>query len=214
MGSLYIVRHGETEWNAEGKMQGQTDIALSDKGRDQARAVAHRLRDCTFDAAYSSDLRRTRETAEVILGDSRASLQAIPLLREYRKGVFEGLTVHERARQLPDEHRASLVNDLDFAPSGGGESTRECNARLAKFAEILLERHMDDRVLVVGHGGSLRCLLVALMDLPLEANWKFVMHNCALSVVYTYPDNAVLHLYNDTGHLNAGYPNVSTAGTA
>ncbi len=202
MGRLYIVRHGETEWNAQGRIQGHSDIALSDKGRDQARTVARRLQDCAFDAAYSSDLSRTRETAEVILGDSGPPLQTTRMLREYHKGVFEGLTVHEYAREYPNLYEASLVNDLDFAPTGG-ESIRECSARLAGFAELLVERHIDDTVLVVGHGGSLRSLLVALMDLPLEANWKFVMHNCALSVVYTYSDNAVLHLYNDTAHLNA-----------
>ena len=202
MGKLYIVRHGETEWNAQGRIQGHSDIALSDQGRQQAHAVARRLQGYAFDAAYSSDLSRTRETAEIILGEAKTPLQTTPLLREYRKGVFEGLTVHDYARQFPEQYRASLVNDLDFAPDGG-ETIRETSARLAGFAEQLLERHMDDTVLVVGHGGSLRSLLVALMDLPLEANWKFVMHNCALSVIYTYPDNTVMHLYNDTGHLNA-----------
>ena len=201
MGSLYIVRHGETEWNAQGRIQGHTDVPLSDRGREQARAAAHRLQGYAFDAAYSSDLSRTRETAEMIRGESVYPLETTPMLREYHKGVFEGLTVHEYARQYPDQYEASLVNDLDFAPTGG-ESIRECSARLAGFARMLLERHLDDTVLVVGHGGSLRSLLVALMDLPLEANWKFVMNNCALSVVYTYSDNAVLHLYNDTGHLN------------
>ena len=205
MGKLFIVRHGETEWNAEGRVQGHSDVPLSDRGREQARAAAQRLRGHAFDAAYSSDLSRTRETAEIILVESGTPLETTATLREYQKGVFEGLTVHEYARQYPELHQASLVNDLDFAPTGG-ESIRECSARLAGFAELLVERHMDDTVLVVGHGGSLRSLLVALMDLPLEANWKFVMHNCALSVVYTYSDNSVLHLYNDTAHLTAPPP--------
>ena len=202
MGKLFVVRHGETEWNAQGRIQGHSDVPLADRGRQQARAIARRLQGHAFDAAYSSDLSRTRETAEMILGESGIPLESTPMLREYQKGVFEGLTVHEYARQYPEQYEASLVNDLDFAPTGG-ESMRECSARLAKFAELLVERHMDDTVLVVGHGGSLRSLLVALLDLPLAANWKFVMHNCALSIIYTYPDNAVLHLYNDTGHLTA-----------
>ena len=209
MGKLYIVRHGETEWNAQGRIQGHSDIGLTDRGRQQARAVTGRLRSYVFDAAYSSDMSRTRETAEIILGEAATPLQTTPLLREYQKGVFEGLTVHEYARQFPEQYQASLLNDLDFAPTGG-ETIRETSARMARFAETLQERHMDDTVLVVGHGGSLRSLFVALMDLPLEANWKFVMHNCALSVIYTYPDNAVLHLYNDTGHLNAPVTEVAS----
>ena len=201
MGRIYIVRHGETEWNAEGRIQGHTDVGLSDRGRAQARAVARRLSDVPFDVAYSSDLSRTRDTARLILGARERPLHAVPELREYHKGVFEGLTVPEYRQRYPELYRASLVNDPDFAPPGG-ETIRECAARLAEFAAGLVERHPEDNVLVVGHGGSLRSCVTALLNLPLEANWKLVMHNCALSLIYTYPDNAVLHLYNDTSHLN------------
>jgi broad specificity phosphatase PhoE len=201
MGILYIVRHGETEWNAQGRIQGHTDIAMSDKGRQQARALARRLAQVSFDIAYSSDMSRTRETAELILGGSRTPLHTTPQLREYNKGVFEGLTVHEYARKYPDLYQASLVNDLDFAPVGG-ETIHQTTVRMSGFVEELKERHLEDTVLIVGHGGSLRSFMVALMSLPSEANWKFVMGNCSLSIIRTYADNAVLHLYNDTSHLD------------
>ena len=201
MGKLYIVRHGETQWNAEGRVQGHTDIELSDQGRRQAQTLARRLANVPFDAAYSSDLSRCTETARIILGESPVPLHTTPQLREYNKGVFEGLTVHEYRRRFPDLYRASLVNDLDFAPTGG-ETMRQTSARMAAFVEQVNGRHLDDTVLVVGHGGSLRSLLVGLLSLPLEANWRFIMGNCALTQVYTYPDNAVLHLYNDTSHLD------------
>jgi broad specificity phosphatase PhoE len=201
MGKLYIVRHGETQWNAEGRVQGHTDISMSDKGRQQAQTLARRLAMVHFNAAYSSDLSRCTETARIILGESPVPLHTTPRLREYNKGVFEGLTVHEYGARYPDQFRASLVNDLDFAPTGG-ESMRQTSQRMAGFVEYLQEQHPEDTVLVVGHGGSLRSLLVGLLSLPLEANWKFVMGNCALSIVCTYPDNAVLHLYNDTSHLD------------
>ena len=200
MGIIHIVRHGETEWNAAGRIQGHTDVGLSERGREQAGAVARRLTDVAFDAAYSSDLSRTRETAEIILRERDIPLRPVPELREYNKGVFEGLTVHEYRERYPDLYRASLVNDPDFAPTGG-ETIRQCQARLSGFVDWLRERHPDDSLLIVGHGGSLRSCIVALLDLPLEANWKFVMHNCALSVVRTYPDNGVMHRYNDTSHL-------------
>ena len=200
MGKVYIVRHGETEWNAQGRIQGHTDVPLSEQGRRQAQLVARRLRGVTFDAAFASDLSRTRETAETILEGTGVALNTTPQLREYHKGVFEGLTVHEYARQYPGQYQASLVNDLDFAPTGG-ESIRETQTRMGTFVDEMMKRHLTDTVLVVGHGGSLRSLIVKLLALPLEANWKFVMGNCALSLIYTYPDNSVLHLYNDTGHL-------------
>ena len=204
MGKVYIVRHGETEWNAQGRIQGHTDVPLSDQGRRQAQSIAQRLRGVPFDVAFASDLARTHETAETILDGTAIPLHTTPQLREYNKGVFEGLNVHEYARQYPDQYRASLANDLDFAPTGG-ESIRQTQVRIGAFCDDMLQRHPDDTILVVGHGGSLRALLVKLLDLPLESNWKFVMGNCALSLIYTYPDNAVLHLYNDTGHL-AGMP--------
>lgn len=201
MGQVYIVRHGETEWNAQGRIQGHSDIPLSDNGRAQAQCVARRLSGIPFSVAYASDLSRTHETAQIILGDTATDLHTTPQLREYSKGVFEGLTVDEYARQYPDQYQASLQNDLDFAPTGG-ETIRETSIRMARFVDETLQNHQDETTLVVGHGGSLRSLIVALLALPLEANWKFVMDNCALSLVHTYPNNAVLHLYNDTAHLN------------
>ena len=202
MSVIYIVRHGETNWNAEGRIQGHTDIDLSERGREQARAAAGRLSGVHFDAAYCSDLSRTSETARIILGERATPLQETPELREYNKGVFEGLTAEEYRDRYPDLYQASLVNDLDFAPPGG-ETIRQCQARLSRFIQGVRERHPDEDVLLVGHGGSLRSGIVALLDLPLEANWKFVMHNCALSIIRAYPNNAVLHLYNDTSHLAA-----------
>lgn len=201
MGSLLIVRHGETEWNAEGRIQGHSDVSLSETGRQQARAVARRLADTPIQVAYSSDLSRSSETAQVILGQRRVPLYTTPQLREYQKGVFEGLTAAEMGSRYPAMYAASMVKDLDFAPAGG-ESIRQTSARMAAFVADLRQRHLDEMVLVVGHGGSLRAVLVALLALPLEANWRFVMANCGLSIIDTYPDNAVLRLHNDTSHLD------------
>ena len=201
MGTIYIVRHGETLWNAEGRIQGHTDVALTERGREQARATARRLSGIPFDVAYSSDMSRTRDTALIILGERSTPLHSVPELREYNKGVFEGLTPEEYRDRYPDLFQASLVNDPDFAPPGG-ETIRQCQARMSGFFRNVKGNNPEGNVLIVGHGGSLRSGLVELLGLPLEANWKFVMHNCALSVIRTYPDNAVLHLYNDTSHLN------------
>ena len=95
---------------------------------------------------------------------------------------------------------ASLVKDLDFAPTGG-ESARKTLDRMAAFVGEIKEKHLEETVLLAGHGGSLRSLILAVMDLPPEATWKFVMANCSLTIIDTYWDNAVLRLYNDTSHL-------------
>ncbi len=201
MGSIYIVRHGQTVWNAEGRIQGHSDVSLSEKGRRQAQAMAQRLSDVSFHAAYCSDLSRATETGQIILEGRDVPLQPTSELREYSKGVFEGMTELEYQAKYPELYQASLVNDLDLAPPGG-ETIRQASARMSAFIIGVRQRHPNDTTLVVGHGGSLRAAVVALLSLPLEANWKFAMGNCALSIISTYPNNAVLRLYNDTSHLN------------
>ena len=207
MGRWFIVRHGATEWNVQGRIQGHTDISLSDLGDQQAELVAKRLAGVTIDVAYCSDLRRSTETAQKILGQRHVPLHTTPKLREYDKGVFEGLTAEQSKERYPEIYAASLIKDLDFAPPGG-ESTRQISARIAGFIAYLREQHPDDNLLIVGHGGALRSAFVALMELPLEANWRFILDNCGLSVVDVYPDIAVLSLYNDTSHLDGLGPGV------
>ncbi len=205
MGRLLIVRHGETPWNAEGRLQGHADIDLSEKGRQQAREVAKRLADTPIDAAYSSDLARAWHTAQIMLDQRDVPLNSTVGLRERYYGVFEGLTVEERQAQYPDEFAASLVKDLEFAPPGG-ENARGTLERMTGVIGEIKERHLNETVLIVGHGGSLRSAIIALMELPPEATWRFVMANCSLTVIDTYPDNAVLGLYNDTSHLHSSSP--------
>ena len=195
------MRHGETEWNALGRTHGHSDIPLSEKGRDQAHAVARRLLEAPLDVAYCSDLSRATETARIILEDRDVPLHATPELRERYYGVFEGLTGAEQRDQYPEMSAASQVNDLDFAPTGG-ESHRATSARMTDVVAGLRIRHPDETLLIVGHTGSLRAAIIALMELPLEATRRFVMSNCSLSVFDTHPDNAVLRLYNDTSHLD------------
>ncbi len=206
MGRLYLVRHGETEWNAEGRLQGHVDVGLSEKGQRQAQAVARRLDGVCFQAAYSSDLSRTTETARIILGrQQEGTLTETPQLRERHYGVFEGLTVAERQAGYPEMFAASVSNDLEFAPTGG-ETMVQVGARMAAFVVELRERHLEDTVLIAGHGGALRATLPALLNLPLEALWRLFLDNCSLSIVDTYPESdgvgAVLRLFNDTSHLN------------
>ncbi len=205
MGRLLLVRHGETPWNLDGRLQGSTDVDLSEKGREQARLVGRRLSTKAIDLAYSSNQSRARETAEIILEGRDVEgrdvpLHAIPELRERSHGVFEGLTAKERRQRYPDLFAASLLNNLDFAPTGG-ETFRQTNRRMAAWAQDFRDAHLDSTVLVVGHGGTLRAAILGWLDLPDHTTFRFIMANCSLSIIDTYPDNAVLRLYNDTSHL-------------
>ncbi len=102
MGKWLIVRHGETEWNAQGRIQGHTDVGLSEQGQQQARLVAQRLAGETIDLAYSSDLSRAKETAEIILDGREVPFHTTPRLRERYYGVFEGLPAEERNDRYPE----------------------------------------------------------------------------------------------------------------
>ena len=203
MGKLLIARHGETDWNSQGRIQGHSDIKLSEQGVQQARLLGERLLSFAVDAAYCSDLLRASETAEISLEGRDAPLHRTPLLREYHKGAFEGLTNQQIQERYPTQYPTYLTKDLDFAPEGG-ESTRGVSVRASGIITEIKNRHIDDTVLVVGHGGSLRAAMVSLLALPLEANWRFFFANCALTIVETYPDNAVLRLFNDSSHLLNG----------
>jgi broad specificity phosphatase PhoE len=157
MTTLLLVRHGETDWNADGRLQGQTDRPLSDFGRRQARQLAEELADEELEAIYSSDLVRARETAEIV--GERMGLPVVldPDLREKDWGTWEGLTPVERDR-------------VDFV----GESTEAHQERMLHALRGISARHPGDgRVLIVTHGGSIRRVQTAALGMALP-----VVENC------------------------------------
>ena len=156
MTSLLLVRHGETDWNADGRLQGQTDRPLSDFGRRQARQLADELADEELEAIYSSDLSRARETAEIV--GERLGLPVVldPDLREKDWGTWEGLTAVERDR-------------VEFV----GESTEAHQDRMLRALRRIAESHPGGHVLVVTHGGSMRRVQTAAMGMAMP-----VVENC------------------------------------
>ena len=157
MTTLLLVRHGETDWNADGRLQGQTDRPLSEFGRRQARKLADELADEELEAIYSSDLARARETAEIVGERLELAVALDPDLREKDWGTWEGLTAVERDR-------------VEFV----GESTEAHQERTLRALRRISERHPGDgRVLVVTHGGSMRRVQSAAMGMAMP-----VAENC------------------------------------
>ena len=157
MTTLVLVRHGETDWNADGRLQGQTDRPLSDHGRRQAGQLAEELEGEELEAIYCSDLARARETAEIV--GERLGLEVVldSDLREKDWGTWEGLTAVERDR-------------VEFV----GESTEAHQERMLRALRSIAKRHPGDgRVLVVTHGGSMRRVQTAAMGMALP-----VVENC------------------------------------
>ena len=157
MTRLLLVRHGETDWNADGRLQGQTDRTLSEFGRQQARRLADELAAEDLEAIYSSDLARARETAEIVGARVGLPVMLDRGLREKDWGTWEGLTAVERDR-------------VEFA----GESTEAHQERILRALQRISERHPGDgSVLVVTHGGSMRRVQTATMGMALP-----VVENC------------------------------------
>ena len=150
MTTLLLVRHGETDWNRDGRVQGHADTPLNEAGRAQVRLLADRLVDEPFDAVYSSDLSRARETAEILAAGLGLDVVELPELREKNFGSWEGLTDVEILERFPDAQRGHW---------GDGESADELSARVEEALHRIAGSHPDGRVLVVTHGGPLRAML-------------------------------------------------------
>jgi broad specificity phosphatase PhoE len=156
--TLLLVRHGETDWNADGRLQGQTDRPLSDFGRRQAQELADELADEELEAIYASDLARARETAEIVGERLGLAIVRDPDLREKGWGTWEGLTAVERDR-------------VEFV----GESTEAHQERILRALRRIAERHPGGRVVVVTHGGSMRRVQTAALGFALP-----VVENCGV----------------------------------
>jgi len=169
MRRILLARHGETAWNALGKLQGHTDIPLNDAGRDQARALASGFGDAGLTAVWTSDLSRARETGEIVAAALGLAAPVMdPELRERRFGVFEGLTRHECATQHPEVWRAWLAQT---GTPPGGEPRAEAAARLGRALDRIAATD-GGPALVISHGAVMRLWLMEVLGttIPLVPN--------------------------------------------
>ena len=154
MARLCMVRHGETAWNAEGRVQGQLDIPLSATGLAQAQSVAAVLRTGSFSAIYASDLERVRQTAQPAAEKLGLQIRLDPALRERHYGAFQGLTYAEASRTLPADYARFKAKEPEFA-FRTGESLRDFFSRSVACIGSIARRHPGHDVLVFTHGGVL-----------------------------------------------------------
>ena len=173
-----MVRHGETAWNADRRVQGQLDVPLSALGREQALSVAEVLPEGRFSALYSSDLLRVRQTAEPAAARLGLEPRVERGLRERHYGAFQSLTFAEAKVLLPREYARYLARDpeLDF---GSGESLRDFSARAIGCLAAIAERHAGEEVLVFTHGGVLEMAYRRAMGMDLSSPRDFETPNCA-----------------------------------
>ncbi len=197
---LIVIRHGETQWNHEGRHQGQLDSPLTVRGVHQAHAIAGRLKAESFAALYSSDLERAHRTAEIIAHQCGHTIITDPRLRERHMGIFQGLTWEEISDKHPDELHRYRTADVDYVVPEG-ESARQRLQRSVACLEELARRHHGQTIAVVTHGGILSGLFRWTLGIPLKAPRSFKLWNASLNVFYYNEDGWLLGTWGDCSHL-------------
>jgi probable phosphoglycerate mutase len=199
---LCIVRHGETAWNAEHRVQGQLDIPLNDAGLKQAQAVGRALRGERFDAVYSSDLVRARQTADPISTFLSIKPQLEKDLRERHYGIFERLTYAEVKARYPEDYARFEARDPEYA-FRTGESLKDFSARSISVIARIAGNHPHKNILVFTHGGVLDKLYRHITGLPLSAPREFGIPNAGLNRVEVTSAGWRIRAWAEVAHLEA-----------
>ncbi|AUY24138.1 2,3-diphosphoglycerate-dependent phosphoglycerate mutase GpmB [Mixta calida] len=179
---VYLVRHGETVWNAARRIQGQSDSALTEKGEQQARQVGERAKSLGITHVIGSDLGRTRRTAEIIADACGCSVTLDARLRELNMGVLEQRPIDSLSEE-EEGWRRSLVNGTANGRIPEGESMAELAARMQQALNACLALPAGSRPLLVSHGIALGVLIGTLLGLPAHAERRLRLRNCSISRV-------------------------------
>ena len=200
MSRLFLVRHGETELKSSERLWGITDVKLGALGLKQAERLRDRLVEEKFDTIYSSNLKRTLETAEIIASRHQLPVVTCAELREFNYGEIEGLN-HEQIKQLYPEFYKSMMQRSSNLRFPGGESVYQLNNRVSKFLPRLKKHTPKETILIVAHFGLLRVLLCRLLGIGIKRRWQIHLDLASLSILETNQQGAILSLLNDVSHL-------------
>ncbi len=201
---IIAIRHGETDWNAQTRIQGHIDIPLNDNGRWQAQQLAQALVTEDIQAIYSSDLGRAYETANSIRLSHPALLSKPPMqikaLRERHFGMFEGKTWAEIETGWHEQASRWRQRDVDFAPEGG-ENLLQFQARISDITNQLAGQHIGQQIVLVAHGGVMDVLYRLATRLDLQAPRTWALGNTAINRLLWTPQGMSLVGWSDTRHL-------------
>jgi probable phosphoglycerate mutase len=197
---IFLVRHGETDWNATGRIQGHNDTPLNAAGRQQAQRTAQRLAREPITAVYSSDLARAFETATIIGAPLGLTVVASPRLRERQYGLWEGLTAAEIQARYPEQFAIWRARTVDFAPPQG-ETRSALLARALAELQAIARRHVRDMVVVVTHGGLCYALIHHLLGSVDGDQREFTFGNASIHTLEVTGDRWAVISMNETAHL-------------
>lgn len=198
--AVYLVRHGETEWNKAGRIQGHKDAPLSDVGRAQAEALAERFRRDPPARVVSSDLSRARDTAAAIARPHGLVVTTDPALREQCLGLWESLTFVQAAERDPEIARAFRAREADCRPPSG-ETRDELAARAFAAFESHASPGSSGPLVIVTHGGVLMSILYRVLGLPLAAPRRLLLPNAGISLLLHHRSHWFVHTLADVCHL-------------
>ena len=198
---IIAIRHGETSWNVDTRIQGQLDIPLSANGRWQAERLAEALRDESIKAIYASDLTRAWETAQYLGHVHGLQVTKESGLRERGFGDFEGKTFAEIEVLLPEQSLRWRKRDPEFSPAGG-ESLVALRARVIEAAQRLATLHPGEQIALVGHGGVMDVLYRAATRLDIQAPRTWALGNAAINRLLWTSEGFTLVGWADTHHLD------------
>lgn len=200
---LCLIRHGETAWNAERRLQGHTDTPLNPKGVLQARQMAQALKDINlgFDVLYTSDLKRAVDTANAVVELFGVEAQVDSALRERNFGALQGLSITEAPLLRPDIWQAHIARDLDHDLEGG-ESIQQFSLRIRNALDGIQKRHAGKTILVVSHGGTLDMMYRIASNQSLSAQRIVSVPNASLNwISHEESSGWVVDQWADTRHL-------------
>ena len=197
---ILAIRHGETTWNAEKRIQGQLDTPLSPRGQWQAEQAGLSLAGEHFDAIYASDLQRAMHTAQAIAAHHDLSVTPDQGLRERHFGSFEGLTWTEIQARWPDQSLSWQKRDQWFTP-GNGESLSELRERVLSAVHAIAERHCGQHIVIAAHGGVMDVLYRAANGVAIDAPRTWELGNTAINRLLWSPEGMTLVHWGDLRHL-------------
>ena len=201
MTKVVFIRHGQTEWNVNGRYQGQSDVPLSPAGEEQARLLAAHFPVGHIDAVYASDLKRAMFTAQAVADKFGLPVQQEPAFRELCFGDWEGLTYEEITSQWADA-MTNFMNHPDIMEIPNGETFPEVQARAMKRLNEIIALHEGQTIAITAHGAVLRTILTAALHMPLQYLWSIRQFNTAINIVrYDREANPTVELLNGNAHL-------------
>jgi len=202
LAKIIFIRHGETIWNTEKRLQGHLNSPLTSKGETQASLIAKRLKKGHFTSLYSSDLGRALQTAEYISNACNKPIIIDKELREHDFGIFQGLTYKEMEDKYPIEwNKYNSSNGFNYIIPQG-ESLKQRSERAIKVLNKIAERHKKETIVIVSHGEILSDILTYILEITPNNTSKFNKRNAAYNVFNKVGSEWTLDVWGDTSHLD------------